>query len=197
MQISQLVRGAIVRIAAITLERSLVVGEWSDADLRGVGSGFAAADKTNAMMRALIGERASAIPYFRMSRKEWDEVRRSDPAKEEGDTELIESMVPGLLPRLALATGFFERDLGFYLGVMETNISLASRPFPRNLAVCTNLANQQKLEINRHRYILSRLLLPDVDRILIRESECAARLITGTSPFPLNQVKEPCKDPAS
>src|SRR6185436_14441438 len=36
LQISQLLRVAIVRIAATTLERSLIVGEWSDADLRAV-----------------------------------------------------------------------------------------------------------------------------------------------------------------
>ncbi|HYT62086.1 MAG TPA: hypothetical protein VEL06_18040 [Haliangiales bacterium] len=121
--ISQLVRVAIVRMAATTLERGLIVGEWSDADLRGVGSVCAAAAKTNAMMRALIGERASATPYFRMSRKEWEEFLRSDSTTEEGDMEPIESLLPGLLPVLAQATGLFERDLGFYLGAMETNIS--------------------------------------------------------------------------
>jgi hypothetical protein len=189
MQISQLLRIGIVRIAATTLERSLIVGEWSDADLRGVGSAFAAAEKTNAMMRALIGERAGAIPYFRMSSREREEGRRSAPANEEGDTEPIESLMPGLVPLVERATGFFERDLGFYLGAMETNISLASLPFPRNLAVCTNIANQQELAANRNHYILSSLLLPGVGRILIRESACAARLITAQAALAVERFR--------
>ncbi len=72
---------------------------------------------------------------------------------------------------------------------LETNISLASLPFPRNLAACTNLANQQKIEANRHNYILSRLLVPDLDRILIRESECAARLITAQAALAVERFR--------
>jgi len=185
--ISQLVRIAIVCLAATTLERSLVTGEWSDVELNSVGSAVAAAERTNAMMRALIGERASAIPYFRMSRREWDEVRRSAPSTGEGDAELIDSMMPGLIPRLAWVTGFFERDLGFYLEAMETNIAFASLPFPRNVAVCTNLVSQQELAANRHHYLLSGLLLPSVDRALIRESECAAYLIMARTALALER----------
>jgi hypothetical protein len=124
----------------------------------------------------MIGERAIAIPYFRMSTREWDEVRRSAPGAAASDTESIDSEMPGLVPWFAQATGFLERDLGFYLGAMETNITLAGLPSPRNLAACTNLASQQELAADSHRYILSGLLLPAVDRILKRESECAAWL---------------------
>jgi hypothetical protein len=189
MQISQLVRVAIVRIAATTLERGLAVGEWSDVDLRGMGSAFVAAEKTNAIMRALIGERASAIPYFRMGKKEWEVIRRSGPAAEENDTESIDSVIQGLVPLLAQVTGFFERDLGFYLGVMETNISLASLPFPRNLVACTNLAKQQDLAADSHHYILSSLLLTRFDRALIREGECAARLITAQAALAVERFR--------
>jgi hypothetical protein len=86
LQISQLVRVAIIRIAVTTLERSLAIAEWSDANLGSVDSAFVAVERTNSMMRALIGERAIAIPYFRMGRREWEELRRSDPDKEEGRT---------------------------------------------------------------------------------------------------------------
>ena len=189
LQISQLVRVAIVRIASTTLERGLAVGKWNDADLRSVESAFAAAVKTNAMMRALIGERASAIPYFRMSRKEWKEVTRSAPSTEEDDNETIESELQGLLSLLGRATGFFERDLRFYLDAMETNISIASQPYPRNLVACTNLANQQNLAANRHHYILSGLLLPNVGRVLIRESECAARLTAAQTALAVERFR--------
>lgn len=188
-QISQLVRIAIIRLAATTLERSLVVGGWSDDELRRAGSAFAATETTKAMMRALIGERASAIPYFWMSRREWDEVRRSAPSTGESDTEPIDSVLPGLIPRLAWVTGFFERDLGFYLDAMETNIAFASLPFPRNLAVCTNLVSQQELAANRHHHLLSSLLLPSVDRALIRESECAARLTVARTALALERFR--------
>jgi hypothetical protein len=154
-----------------------------------MGFAFAAAETTNAMMRALIGERASAIPYFRMSTREWDEVRRSAPGDAASDTESIDSVMPGLVPLLAQATGFFERDLGFYLGAMETNITVASLPFPRNLVACTNLASQQELAANHHHYLLSSLLLPPVDRILKRESECAAWLIMAQTALAVERFR--------
>src|SRR5258708_30926064 len=59
LTISQLVRLAVVSITVASLERSLAVGGFKDNDLSRLFTSFAAAERTNLMAKALIGESAS------------------------------------------------------------------------------------------------------------------------------------------
>src|SRR5437899_1265672 len=65
LTISQLVRLAVVSITVASLERSLAVGGFKDNDLSRLFTSFAAAERTNLMAKALIGERASHILAWR------------------------------------------------------------------------------------------------------------------------------------
>jgi hypothetical protein len=169
--ISQLVRLAIIRMAVATVERALAIGEFSDADLSRLRGAFAALQQGDLIARALVGERAMTIPRFRMSRAEMNRLAKPTDEEPEGSNG---APVPGPAQVFFRATGFFERDLSFYLRSMETNITLASLPPPRRLAV-TNLLAQQDREARRRYYIFSGLFLPPCDRAIVREIESFAR----------------------
>jgi len=155
LTISQLVRLAVVSITVASLERSLAVGGFKDTELSGLFTSFAAAERTNLMAKALIGERASDIPAWR-------------PTQAGGQVFGVPQN------QFFRVIGFFERDLNFYLRCMETNIALASLPPPRSLAV-TNAADVF-LEAKRKFYILSGMLLPALSRLTVREADGLARL---------------------
>jgi hypothetical protein len=172
--ISQLVRLAVVHMAVAGLERSLAAGGFSDTELSRLFTAFVGAERTNLMATALIGERAKTITNFRVSRAEMRRLERWASLAGDG-TELPSGPpLPGPQPRLVRVTGFFERDLNFYLRCMETNIALASLPPPRSLDTTNAVA--QVLEAKRRYYILSGLSLSALSRLPAREAEGLARL---------------------
>jgi hypothetical protein len=175
--ISQLVRIAVVKIGTGTLERRLNAGNLSAVELTGLASQFTAVNKTNLLVRALIGERAIAIPYFRMSRAE---INRLTKADEEGSEPQSGPPLAGREPLLFRATGFFERDLRFYLQVMQTDITLAKLGPPRSL-VSTNLNQYVETRTKSRYYILSGLLLPSLSGVLIKEAESLALVRISTT----------------
>ncbi len=153
--ISQLVRVSVVSITVASLERSLAASGFSDAELSRLFTAFTGAERTNLMAKALIGERASHILAWR-------------PTQAGGQVLGVQQN------QFFRVIGFFERDLNFYLKCMETNISLASLPPPKSLAV-TNAADVF-LEAKRKFYILSGMLLPALSRLTVREADGLARL---------------------
>jgi hypothetical protein len=168
--ISQLVRIAMVRIATMTLERCLNAGDFSEATLTDLQTAFTTTEKTNLMALALIGERATVIPHFRMSIAE---IERLANAAEETGEVASGPPLPGRQPLFSIVTGFFERDLRFYLRVMETNIALACVPPPRSL-VAIDIIDKASSDSRHNYYLLSRLLLPGLAKAIVREAECTA-----------------------
>jgi len=161
-------------MAVAYLERSLAAGGFSDTELSRLLTAFVCAERTNLMARALSGERAMAIPNFRVSRAEMGRLERWASLAGDG-TELPSGPpLPGPQPQFVRVTGVFERDLNFYLRCMETNISLASLPPPRSLAL-TNVVGQS-LEARRKYYIMSGMFLSALDRLTMREADGLARL---------------------
>ena len=124
------------------------------------------------MASGLIGERAIDIPYFRMSMAEINRLAQSD----EKSTDLPTGPpLPGSQPMLFRVTGFFERDLLYYLQTMQTNIAFASLQPPQSLLV-TNFQNKMYEEL-KHKYcILSTLLLPALGNAVIREADGLANV---------------------
>jgi hypothetical protein len=170
--ISKLVRIAMLNMAVADLENRLNHLSLSDEELSRLMVVFADSVKTNQMADGLIGERAMMIPYFRMS---WAEIRRLADSSEENFANHSGPPLPGSQPIFLKMTGFFERDLRFYLQAMETNIFLAKK-FPINVASITNAANQTWRNGEHKYYILSMMLLPALESGIFREATGLAEI---------------------
>jgi hypothetical protein len=167
-------RVAVICLAALlmlhTLELRLNAANVSESELNELAVSFAGAAGTNLMARALAGERAMAVPYFHMT---WAQMNRLAKTGADGSESPMSPPLPGHEPVLFRVTGFFERDLRFYLGVMRTNIALAGLGPPGSLAA-TNLTGALEASIRTGRYILSGLFLPAMSRALVKEAEGVA-----------------------
>ncbi len=120
--ISHLVQSAIVQMAVKTAERGLNRGEPVRDKAGKLCAAFVEIEKTNLLARCLIGERALTIPVFRLSWSEIQNLSRSDDTEKQPRKPHRLSGKPAFLPWLS---GFFERDLNFYLQTMDKSVSLA------------------------------------------------------------------------
>lgn len=170
--ISKLVRIAMLNIAETSLERRLNAGSLTDAEMEHLGELFSKAAKTNQMANGLIGERAIYFQYFRMSLAE---IRRLADSGDDNSFAPSGPPLPGTQPLLFKLTGFFERDLRFYLQAMETNILLTGM-FPKNAAVITNVQEKVFQDCAKYHYILSGLLLPALGSAVIKEAKGLAQV---------------------
>ena len=170
--ISKLVRIAMLNMAATALERRLNTGSLDETELNDLSELFAEAAKTNQMANGLIGERAMYIRYFRMS---WAELNKLRNSADENTSEPAGPPLPGPQPSVFRLTGFFERDLLFYLQAMETNISLAST-FPKNISMITNVEEQISQTSRHNYYILSAMLLPALGNAIVKEANGLAQV---------------------
>lgn len=182
--ISQLMRMSIMNIAVRTLEYRLNTEGMSETELSQLARGFAARETTNQVARALIGERAMTIPYFRMS---VGEIQRQTAEDEEGSARKTSRVVTGPRPLLVTLSGFFERDQLFFLRVMETNIALAQLPPPRCLASQQVLENASA-EAESHYYLLSAMTLPALSRV-VREVKATAELRLATTAIAVERFR--------
>ena len=167
LMISCLVRFRINILATATLERCLNAGNLESEQLNLLGRAFDRVDPTNDLARAMIGERAVAMPLFRMNFAEIDRFANSPEGNPLGAEDAPGSAILTFLIR---TTGFFERDFRFYLKIMETNVALASIPPPQSLLI-TNVEARASAEITRWHYMLSGMLLPALSKAYIRHAE--------------------------
>jgi hypothetical protein len=168
--ISQVLRNRSIKLAMFTLERILNRGSPEERELEEVASAFAAADRTNLMARALIGERAFNLPYFRMSLAE---ANRMTDSEENSEAHPAEPPLPGKQAAWVRLTGFFDRDMCYFLDVMETNIVLAALPPPENLVIGTNFETATRTAMRRY-YGLSGALFSAFPRIGVSEATALA-----------------------
>jgi hypothetical protein len=162
--ISQLVRDALISMAENTLEHRLNAGQIAEAECMELAPAFSSEEKTNLMVRALIGDRAQLIPYFRMSAA-WLLQNNLNNGK-------LLPPTSGHPPVMFWISGLFDRDLRFYLNIMDTNILFASLPMPRDLGLIDNFQSQCGDEAGKHHHILSAMFLPAVKMTLTREAQC-------------------------
>ena len=71
-------------------------------------------------------------------------------------------------------TGFFERDFGFGVDALTTNIAFAKLPDPDRFASRTNWGAIEA-RMTKGRYILSGLLLPSLGKAVHRDTEDRAK----------------------
>lgn len=168
--ISHLVRSSIVRQAVRDTERCLKFGSPSKENCKLVQEKFLQVAGTNLLPMALVGERALAIPIFRLSWKEI-QARSSDSTNE--SMPQSPQRYSGRPMSFLWLTGFFERDLNFFLQTMQRTTTLAALPFPQSLVLTNSLDSAAKLA-ERRGYIYSSMLLPSFSRVIVREASTRA-----------------------
>ena len=153
--ISQLVRYRIIRTAFATLELRANSGSMNSAEITSLNEAFTHTRTTNMTARALIGERAMTIPYFRMSRAE---ASRLSPVKDDADSKKI-SPWPYNGPAVLRLVGYYELDYGSYLIGMSKGIALLSNSAPDNLRAGGYFTREGEESTKRGRSISGRNFL--------------------------------------
>jgi hypothetical protein len=97
--------------------------------------------------------------------------------------------LPGPQPIIYRLTGFFERDLRFYLQSMQTNIVLAET-YPKNISVITNIQARIWETSSHNWYILSGLLLPAIDSAVFREASEVAHIRTAQAALAVEHFRK-------
>ncbi|HSY19770.1 MAG TPA: hypothetical protein VK815_15610 [Candidatus Acidoferrales bacterium] len=184
--ISKLVRIAAIHMAVAALERRLNQCGMNENELVQLGVLLGNSAKTNQMANALIGERAMYVQYFRMGAAEIARLSGTDE-----NNAPIPAGPPrsGPQPLFIRLTGFFERDLRFYLQAMDTNISLTTI-FPRNTEIITNAEGKIFKECGRYHYILSGLFLPALGSALVKETTGLAEVYTAQAALAVERFRQ-------
>jgi hypothetical protein len=183
--ISHLVRNAILRMAVQATERSLNRFTPSDDACKRLQSAFAHAGETNLLPAALVGERAMMIPVFRLN---WKEIQSSSQGDEPGTQARKPLRYSGKPSTFLWLTGFFERDLDFFLGTMEKCISLAELPLPARLSL-TNYFEAACETAQKRAYIMSSMLLPSLSRVVVRDASNQALIELATSSLAVERFR--------
>jgi hypothetical protein len=170
--VSHGVRELIIRLAVKASERSLSRATPSAEVCKLLQSAFARAGETNLLPKALIGERAMMIPAFRLS---WQEMQSFKQDEQSEDRPRRPQRFSGNGSLFLWFSGFFERDLNFYMKTMERSWSLASLPPPQSLAL-TNYMETAGIVARKRLYILSALVLPTLGKITLRDAAVHAQM---------------------
>jgi hypothetical protein len=166
--ISQLVRAAMDSMAVSSAERTLNLTALTEPQLAALQAAFAAAETPNLTTRALIGERACTATMLNSPR---DLKPPSNP--DELQTSLMTQK--GFGSSLMRASGLLQRDLGFFLDAMATNIAISRSADPGPFLGGTNL-QAIELRARREYYVMTSMLLPALTRTTVRDVEHRARL---------------------
>lgn len=172
LAISYLVRNSIIRMAVQATERCLNRVTPGDEACQKLQLEFTRTGETNLLPATFAGERATIIPTFRMSWKEMQGISQKD------DPGSPPRKAQHYLGKPAMAiwlTGFFERDLNFFLQTMDKCENLARLSPPENLALTKYIDHASAIAQKRY-YILSSMLLPAYSNIELREASTRARI---------------------
>ena len=166
--ISQLVGYATDGLAFVATDYVITRVALTDAQLADLAAAFSRSEDPNSLYLALLGERANFAsvakdPYAYLS-------TAGGPPSSSSVGSSAQEMAWGFV-RL---TGFFERDFGFGLDALTTNISLAKLPDPHRFASRTNWDAIEARATQGH-YILSALLLPALGKAVYRDTEDRAK----------------------
>ena len=170
--ISHLVRNAIVRMAVSVTERGMNRAIPGDEASHKLQDAFARVGTTNLLARALIGERALDIPIFRLS---WSEIQNFSRNGEDENQPRKPQRYSGKPQFIIWLSGFFERDLNYYLRTMNRGISLAQLPPPENLVLTNALQNAGQVA-QTNSYLYSAMLLPAFSNVARREASTQAQV---------------------
>ena len=165
--LSQLVRFRLINIATATLESRLNAGKLTEGELTNFAATFVDRENINFVKRALIGERAAVIPMFSLSFRRFIQLASLDVPLDGPPASEHQSLFFRM-------TGYFQRELSFYLDVMATNISIADLSPPQNIEVAAKASETTFERAIHSSYRLSTVILPPVTALVRRETECSA-----------------------
>lgn len=172
--ISQLVRLRMVRMAFATLEHQANANTFTVAEIQSLKKLFVNLHTTNTAARALIGERALTIPYFRMTKAE---ALRLHPPSDQSDSK-PNSPLPCHGPTILRLIGYYELDYGSYLIGMNKAITLLSNPPPENLRASRYLSRVGE-ESTKRRRTLSGQAMSTYAGVPFHEAEAIAHQRMG------------------
>ena len=179
--ISYLVRSSIIRLAAQSAEYSLNRSAPDLATCRPLQNAFWAFTQTNLLPQAFITERAATIPYFRMSRSEFeahsaDETGEVRPRTRPSGKEFLPNYIHG----------FFERDLSFYLRAMERFINASTSNIPYALSQELTAAARSA---HRGKYIFSEMMFSSYAKVENRELATRAASLLAATAFAIESYR--------
>ncbi len=183
--ISLLVRYASWAIISKRTELILNNCHFSDEQLAGLQAFFRDAERTNAMARALAGERALHLAFFMNSGDPTSlNIFGGGSSPPQPKDRLRTSLFMGLLK----STGILHKDKAFYLDVMATHIAAAEAAFPERLTLAQQ-ANAAGLSPPSKLFIFSRILLPSLARATQRDADHAARVRTAQTAIAVERFR--------
>jgi hypothetical protein len=189
LEVSQLARAAMIGMAAQTQEQTLSITNFTESELLGFQRNFTEAEKTNLMTRAMIGERATLIPYF-CSLQGWYHAKLLFEQIQQGKyvTNSPDPKIGWWKAKWLETSGFVQSDLLFYLNSTETNIAIASLSAPKNLV----LADVEKMEIkkaNQQHHDLAAVFLPGSPGLNKSEIRCFAMVRLATTSVAIERFR--------
>ncbi len=166
--LSRQVAFGILKQALDALQESLNRRSFTEANLLRLQAALQDAGSSVDLRQALLGERAILVTVFQSS----DEGIAEALA---GLSDKGSSVVPSLLHSYRSA-GHLEGDFEFTLRFMSNLVALAAGPHPQALDASARLKVPDARTAMDNGLIISGLLLPAPDQILVRNAEASARI---------------------
>lgn len=182
--ISYLVEIAMNAITSSGLEQTVNRVALDDAQLQRLQKAIMASDNTNALPRVLAGERGCCIAIFQ-NPGSYAAMMNNGPGGGGGVGSGVAQVGPKALNSL---TGFFDRDMLFYLQTMQRIIDAAGQaPSERFEAVKT--FDEDMVEAKRKLYVMTALIMPGLGKAIDRDAENSARLRTAATALAIERYR--------
>jgi hypothetical protein len=188
--ISQLVRVAAWAIICKRGELILNGATLSDQQLKTLQTLFQNAERPDAMVRGLAGERASGLAVFMGSP---DQLSIFGNLDSDSRPALKDRLRASLYIGLLKSTGLLRKDRAFYLDVMATNVAAAEAPFPERLTLAQQANNAVMMPPSKL-MIFSRMLLPALSRTMQRDGDHTARIRTAQTAVAVERFRRAHND---
>jgi hypothetical protein len=170
--ISHLVRNACWAIICPRLEHVVSVTSLTEDQLSALQKAVSQAERPQALARSLAGERACVIAMFADRKMQTGALTDFSKTGSQRWQQYGDSLLLGLYR----ASGLWQTDRGFYLDTMASYIEAAEGLFPerhtRGQQIGQNANSAGRL------HIFSRMLLPALSKLFLRDTEFVARIRT-------------------
>jgi hypothetical protein len=173
---SQFVSTGVEDSACRGLERTVSCGPLGDDQLSRLSQCLADLESTNRYARGLAGERAMYAGVFVLAQTDPDKLKRLFPEDRADEEE------PSAGPLRVMGwrgLGLVERELGFYLGAVETNIVALSLEPPDSITASRRVSNALEKELLRPEHWFSRMFLQGPTGLAKKDAEGRANLRTA------------------
>ncbi len=166
--ISYLVHVACQGISLESLQRILNRMPLTDAQLAKLSAAIEESENQQALTQAFVGERCMGDGIF-------DELRYGKNSNERHvhASWVIRLGGESLFP-LYRTTGLLELDERCYLDIMEENVKATQLPPPEDMAAASTVVG--KVNHLSLCHVLSRMLLPALDRAMVKAAQCDAMI---------------------